>query len=186
MRIPLEITFRHMAPSDAIEANIREKAEKLEHFYEQIMGCRVVVEAPHAHHHQGKLFHVRVDLTVPGGELLVTGGHHHQSHAHEDVYVAIRDAFDVARRRVEDYARQQRGDVKSHEPVPLGRIAELQPENDYGMIETADDRLVYFHRNSVAEVSFDKLVVGDEVRFVEEMGDKGPQASMVRPLGRKP
>jgi ribosomal subunit interface protein len=116
MRIPLEITFRHMQPSEALEAKIREKAEKLEQFYASVMGCRVVVEAPHEHHRQGNLFHVSIDITVPNGELPVTRGHHHRSHAHEDVYVALRDAFDVARRRLEDYGRKQRGNVKAHEP----------------------------------------------------------------------
>lgn len=114
MRIPMEITFRHMDPSPAVEARIHEKAEKLDRFYENVMGMRVVVEAPHEHKSQGKLFHVRIDLTVPGGELVVSKGHHHQSQAHEDVYVALRDAFDVAKRRLEEYSRQQRGDVKAH------------------------------------------------------------------------
>lgn len=114
MRIPMEITFRHMEPSPALEARIREKAEKLDRFYEQVMALRVAVEAPHEHKNQGKLFHVRIDMTVPGGELVISKGHHHQSQAHEDVYVALRDAFDVARRRLEEYSRQQRGDVKAH------------------------------------------------------------------------
>jgi ribosomal subunit interface protein len=114
MRIPVEITFRHMEPSPAVEARIREKAEKLDRFYESVMALRVAVEAPHEHKSQGKLFHVRIDLTVPGGELVVSKGHHHQSQAHEDVYVALRDAFDVAKRQLEEYSRQQRGDVKAH------------------------------------------------------------------------
>ena len=114
MRIPMEITFRHMDPSPAVEARIREKAEKLDRFSAHVMSCRVVVEAPHEHKSQGKLFHVRIDLTVPGGELVVSRGHGHQSHAHEDVYVALRDAFDAAKRRLEDYSHQQRGDVKAH------------------------------------------------------------------------
>ena len=114
MRIPLEVTFRHMEPSAAAEARIAEKVDKLEQLYSQLTRCHVIVEAPHEHHRQGKLFHVSIDLTVPGAELLVTRGHNHQSHAHEDVYVAIRDAFDAAKRRLEDYARQQRGDVKHH------------------------------------------------------------------------
>lgn len=125
MRIPLEVIFRHMEPSAAAEARIAEKVAKLEQFYDQLTRCQVVVEAPHEHHRQGKLFHVSIDLTVPGGELLVTRGHHHQSHAHEDVYVAIRDAFDAARRRLEDYARQQRGDVKRHAQPQVG---EAEPE----------------------------------------------------------
>lgn len=123
MRIPLEITFRHMEPSPALEARIREKAAKLDRFHDDVMGLRVAVEAPHEHKSQGKLFHVRIDLTVPGGELVVSKGHHHQSQAHEDVYVALRDAFDVAKRRLEEFSRQQKGDVKAHSkpaaPLPV-------------------------------------------------------------------
>ena len=123
MRIPLEVTFRHMEPSPAAEARIAEKVAKLEQLYSALTRCHVIVEAPHEHSRQGKLFHVSIDLNVPGGELLVTRGHHHQSHAHEDVYVAIRDAFDAAKRRLEDYARQQRGDVKHHESPAIEAIA---------------------------------------------------------------
>jgi len=127
MRIPLEVTFRHMEPSAAAEARIAEKVAKLEQFYDQLTRCHVIVEAPHEHHRQGKLFHVSIDMTVPGAELLVTRGHNHQSQAHEDVYVAIRDAFDAARRRLEDYARLQRGDVKNH-ALPQVRVEEVEPE----------------------------------------------------------
>jgi ribosomal subunit interface protein len=125
MRIPLEVTFRHMEPSAAAEARIAEKVAKLEQLYSQITRCHVIVEAPHEHSRQGNLFQVSIDLTVPGSELLVKRGHHHQSHAHEDVYVAIRDAFDAAKRRLEDYARQQRGDVKHHDRP---QIEAVEPE----------------------------------------------------------
>jgi ribosome-associated translation inhibitor RaiA len=133
MRIPLEVTFRHMEPSAAAEARIAEKVDKLEQLYSQLTRCHVVVEAPHEHHRQGKLFHVSIDLTVPGGELLVTRGHNHQSHAHEDVYVAIRDAFDAAKRRLEDFVRLQRGDVKSHAQPQVGaqvgaQLGDIEPE----------------------------------------------------------
>ena len=131
MRIPLEVTFRHMEPSAAAEARIAEKVAKLEQLYSQLTRCHVVVEAPHEHHRQGKLFHVSIDLTVPGAELLVTRGHNHQSHAHEDVYVAIRDAFDAAKRRLEDYAHLQRGDVKRHaQPQVAAQVGEVEPEAD--------------------------------------------------------
>ena len=100
MQIPLQITFLDIEPSEAVEAGIREKAGKLEQFYDQIMSCRVMVEAPHGHHHQGRLFQVRIDLTVPDEELLVTHEHHHKDHSHEDVYVAIRDAFDAMKRQL--------------------------------------------------------------------------------------
>lgn len=183
MQLPLEITFRHMEPSPAVEARIREKADKLDRFHDHIMSCRVVVEAPHAHQHKGKLYQVRLDIKTPGRELAVTH-EHRRDHAHEDVYVAIRDAFDAAVRQLEDFARKQRGDVKEHQPPPHGRVVELVPEEDFGRIEASDGRRIYFHRNSVLGDGFDSLEIGSEVRFDEEAGDRGPQASTVHPVGK--
>ncbi len=110
MQIPLQITIRDMEHSDALEAHIRERANKLDDFFDRIMSCRVVVEMPHKHHQQGKQFKVRIDIGVPGSEIVVNHDHA------EDVYVALRDAFDSAKRRLEDYARKLRGDVKTHKP----------------------------------------------------------------------
>lgn len=114
MRIPLEIVFRNMDRSDAIEARVQEKAEHLERLSENITRCRVAVEAPHRHHHRGKLYKVGIEIGVPGKQLVIN----HSGpidHAHEDVYVAIRDAFAAAMRRLEDHLRIRRGNVKSHE-----------------------------------------------------------------------
>ncbi len=110
MQIPLQITIRDVEHSEALEAHIREKAKKLDEFFNHIMSCRVVVEVPHKHHQQGKQYNVRLDIGVAGGEIAVNRDHS------EDVYVALRDAFDVANRQLEDYARKLRGDVKTHEP----------------------------------------------------------------------
>lgn len=183
MQIPLEITFRHMDPSPAVEARIREKADQLDRFHKHIMSCRVVVEAPHAHHHKGKLYQVRLDIKVPGKELAIT---HERSRdqSHEDVYVALRDAFEAAARRLQDFARSARGNVKTHEPIPHGLVVELVPGEDFGRIETADGRVIYFHRNSVLGAGFDKLAIGSEVRFDEETGERGPQASTVHLVGK--
>ena len=114
MQIPLEINFRHMEPSAAVEANIHEKVAKLERHFDRIISCRVVVEAPHRRHNKGKMFAVSVNIAVPGKELVVnhTGA---KDHAHEDAYVAIRDAFNAAGRRLEEHARKVRGEVKTHE-----------------------------------------------------------------------
>lgn len=183
MKIPLQISFRGTDPSSIVEANIRDRAKKLERFYEEIMGCRVIVEAPHRHHHKGNLYHVRIDITVPDGELIVSR-RPTERHAHEDIYVAIRDSFRSARRQLEDYARRRRGQVKTHEIPPHGHIATLQPEMDYGTISTPDGREIYFHRNSVLEADFDQLAEGMEVRFTEEMGDQGPKATTVRLVGK--
>lgn len=101
MEVTLQITTRDVPHSDALESHIREKAAKLEKFYPHIMSCRIVVELPHKHHHQGRLYDVHIDITVPGGELVVNRV------ANEDVYVAVRDAFDAAKRQLEDYGRKQ-------------------------------------------------------------------------------
>ncbi|MFI5398027.1 MAG: HPF/RaiA family ribosome-associated protein [Candidatus Binatia bacterium] len=183
MQMPLQISFRDMEPSAAVEAKIRERAARLDRYYDRLMGCRVVVEAPHRRHHQGKLFHVRVDLTVPQGELVVSR-EPVERHSHEDVYVAIRDAFDAAQRRLAEYARRQRGDIKAHEAPAVSRVSKLFPDEGYGFIETPDGSEIYFHRNSVLNGAFARLEIGDEVQFVEEPGEKGPQASTVRFIGK--
>jgi ribosomal subunit interface protein len=112
MNVPLEIEFKDMEKSDALEAVIRGKVDKLEEFHDRIMRCHVVVEAPHRHQQQGKQFHVNVRLTVPGGELV--SSRHAPNPAHEDANVAVRDAFDAIRRQLEDHVRIQRGEVKTH------------------------------------------------------------------------
>lgn len=183
MQRPLQITFRNMDASSAVEADVREKAAKLEEYHDHIIGCRVVIEASHHHHHKGNLYQARLDITVPGHEVVVSRSRD-QHHAHEDVYVAVRDAFDSAYRQLEDLARKVRGDVKTHETPPHGKIAELVPSEDFGRIQTPDGRLVYFHRNSLINADFDTLAEGDEVRFDEESGEKGPQASTVRVVGK--
>lgn len=184
MQMPVQITFRDMKPSEAVEARIRERAGKLDEYYDRITSCRVVVEAPHRHHHQGKLFHVRIDVKVPDGEFVVSR-EPAEHHAHEDVFVAVRDAFNAIQRRLEDYARRQRREVKTHEAPAVARVVRLLPAEAYGFIATPDGREVYFHRNSVLGEAFDRLEVGTEVQFVEEQGDKGPQASTVRIVKRR-
>lgn len=110
MQIPVQITTRGIEHSEALEAHIRDRANKLDKFFDHIMSCRVVAEIPHKHHHQGKQFNVRIDIGVPGSEITVNRDHH------EDVYVALRDAFDAAQRQLEDYSRKIRGDIKTHQP----------------------------------------------------------------------
>ncbi|MDE3021470.1 MAG: ribosome-associated translation inhibitor RaiA [Pseudomonadota bacterium] len=108
MQIPLQITLRDIEHSDALEKHIRDKAKKLEEFFDHITSCRVMVELPHKHHHQGKQYNVRIEISVPGHEIVAN-----REYA-EDVYVALRDTFDAAIRQLEDYARKIRGDIKKH------------------------------------------------------------------------
>lgn len=181
MSIPLEITFHQMPPSAAIESRIREKAEKLTRFCDRIISCAVVIEAPHAHHHKGRLHHIRITVHLPGSQITVNR-EHHDNHAHEDLFVALRDSFNAVQRKLEDRVRRQRHKVKAHEIPPQGWVSRLMPAGDYGNIETADGRLIYFHRNSVQPPGFEALAVGSPVAFVESAGDEGPQASAVRIL----
>lgn len=185
MQLPLQITFRHMEPSPSVEAHIRERAEGLDRFFGRIMACRVVVEASARHHHKGKLYHVRVDLTVPGREIVVKRDPS-EHHAHEDILVAVRDAFDAVRRQLEDHARGTRGDVKAHGEPNHGRVARLFREEGYGFIRSTAGDEIYMHQNAVVGGGFAALSEGDEVRFVvqEGEGEKGPQASTVVLIGK--
>ena len=183
MQLPLQISFRHMEHSDAIESVIREKAARLDKFAEHIMSCRVVVEPAGKHHQHGNLYEVHLDITLPGGEIAVTR-EPSQHTEYKDIAVALRDAFDSARRELEDYVRRQRGAVKAHEPPPHARVSQLFPKEGYGFLETPEGREIYFHRHSVLDEAFDRLEVGTEVTFVEQEGEKGPQASTVKLVGR--
>ena len=111
-QLPLQVTFRNLDHSDAVEARIREKLDKLCQFHPTVMSCRVAVEQLHRHHQQGNHFHIRIDLKVPGHEL-VAGREPDLNHAYADIYVAIRDAFDALKRQLEDLVRQQQDKVKA-------------------------------------------------------------------------
>jgi ribosomal subunit interface protein len=123
MQTQLQVTFRDTPHSDALDSHIREKVRKLESIFAHIQGCHVTVEQPHRHKHQGKQFCVHVDLRVPGSELVAN------QHHHEDPYVALRDAFDAAKRQLEDYSRRLRGEVKRHDNGRREPAAdEVEPE----------------------------------------------------------
>ena len=201
MILPVQITFRNVASTEAIKEEIRARAEKLEHFYSPITSCRVLVEATARHHQKGYSFHIRIDLTVPEGEIVVKRaptlyptekdiGDERQRKGMETrserkhLKVAIREAFDAARRRLQDHARRLRADVKTHEPAIEGRVIKLLPSAGYGYIETPDAYEIYFHANSVINDRFKDLKLGSKVSFVEEAGEKGPQASTVRLISR--
>lgn len=113
MQIPVQVTFKDMPVSDAVEADVLRHAARLDRYFDRIARCAVTIDSPHQHHHKGRLYSVRIDLTIPGHEIVVNR-EHPVDHAHEDVYVAIRDAFDAARRQLEDSVRRMRGQVKTH------------------------------------------------------------------------
>lgn len=183
MQIPLQISFRNMDPSDAVSARVRERVTQLEKYCEHIISCRVMIDEPHRRHHTGNLFHVRIDIKVPGKELVVDRDPS-QHTAHKDAYVAIRDAFDAAERELQTYVRTRRHEIKTPVLPPHAWISRLFRNEDYGFISTQDGREIYFHRNSVLNQRYDSLEIGTEVRFSEEMGEAGPQASSVDLVGK--
>jgi ribosomal subunit interface protein len=184
VQVPLQITFESIGHSDAIEARVREEAEKLEQFYDRITSMRVIVARPQHRHHKGDIFQIRIHLTAPGAGDIAVSREPAATGAHEDVYVTIRDAFKAARRQLQDLARKRQGHVKEHETPPHGIIAALHPERDHGFIAASDGREIYFHRNSLVDVKLEDLRPGQQVRFSEAVGDKGPQATVVRPIGK--
>jgi cold shock CspA family protein len=187
MQIPLKVAFEDgVEPSEALVARIEREATKLEQFSRQIIGCRVTVGKLSARHRQGDLFQVRLQLILPGGAQVVADHNPAADHAHEDAFVAVRDAFAAARRRLQDWERRSSGQVKVHETPPEGRVSRIFPDQGYGFITSSDGRDIYFHRNAVVNSGFARLKEGSAVRFAEGEGDKGPQATTVHPLRARP
>jgi cold shock CspA family protein/ribosome-associated translation inhibitor RaiA len=183
MTIAIQVAYKNVDSSPALTARIEELAGRLARFENDIQSCHVTVEVPHRHHQQGKLYDVHLRIAVPRGTIVVKQNGS-ENHAHEDPYVAVRDAFNVAVRQLEDHMRNLHGQVKRHEPVQLhGHVARFIADGDYGFIEMADGGEIYFHQNSVHNNGFKTLRIGDKVKFTVTEGDKGRQASTVHPLG---
>lgn len=180
MNDKLQIVFEGFPPSDAVRQRVENEFEKLEQFFDRIHGCRVVIDESNKRQRHGNLFDVSVHLSMPDGRDIHINHNPLQDHAHEDVYVAIRDAFKAARRKLQDEARKMRGDVKQHDTGNSGEIASLVAEKDYGFIKADDGRDIYFDRGSVANAAFDDLRVGQRVTFIESHSGDGPQASHVK------
>jgi cold shock CspA family protein/ribosome-associated translation inhibitor RaiA len=198
MQLTPTITLLGIGHPARLEAAIRAHLDKLDRYYGSIMDCRVLVELAERRHEHGNRYHVRIDLSVPGGGDIVVS---HEASLHgaaraaapakmtkatepdrerKRASVAVREAFDIARRRLQDYARQQRGAVKMAAGQPRGRVVQLFPTDEYGYIAAEDGHELYFQKSSVLKNGFARLTVGSPVSFVEERGEKGPQASTVK------
>jgi cold shock CspA family protein/ribosome-associated translation inhibitor RaiA len=179
MQVPLKIVLRDVSPyEDVIEAEVRSLADKLDKHYPRIISCRVAVEKPHKHRRSGNLYKATIVLNVPQKQIVVSREHpFHQSH--KDIFVAVHHAFEEVARQLGQYALIQYGDVKDHDLLPHGVVSKIYPDEGYGFIQGFGAREIYFHRNSVLD-GFENLKIGVEVRFKEEEGEKGPQASTVK------
>ncbi|WP_242347034.1 HPF/RaiA family ribosome-associated protein [Anaeromyxobacter terrae] len=182
MQKPIEIGWRNVTPSQAVATLIQAEAARLERASDRIVGCTVMLEAPSRHHrHSGGQYRVRLEVSIPRGRIVV-GRNPTATETHEDLYAVVKQAFREARRQLEDRVRRLDGRVKAHTLASQGVVARLFPNERYGFLRTPDGRDVYFHANAVVRGQFERLEVGRGVRFVEESGDEGPQASTVDPL----
>jgi len=182
MQTPVEIDFQGMGATPSIRTSIAEHVDELEQRYGRITACRVVLKAPGGHHRSGGLYEVNIRLALPGGREVDVGRTAHADERHSDLTFAINDAFKRARRQLQDKVRALQGQVKQHESQPIGAVVRLDASGEFGFLEAADGRQLYFHRNSVLDRAFPRLSVGSRVTFAEEMGEKGPQASTVKLL----
>ena len=183
MERPLDIGFHNMDSSPAIEAEIRQRVEKLERRYSNLIGCRVTVEALHNQHRTGNLHEVHIILSVPGRDLAVSREPHRAKdrYAHPDIKTSLRDAFEAAERQLESHKGSKRVDTSGPSGSALtGQVTQLLPGEDHGFILNNLGTQLYFHRDSVTNASFDDLKVGQPVHYVEEAGDAGPVATKIR------
>lgn len=171
--LPVQITTKDMPISAALETLIRKRVEKLNRYYDRIMNCHIVIEVPQKHKHQGKLYNVKIDTNVPGKVLMVN------RKLDQDIYIAIRDAFDAMERQLEELGRKRHGRVKTHEDVLSGHIARIMTEEGYGFIDGNDGNEYYFSITNVSHPHFDQLAIGDAVEFIADNSGDGLKAHRV-------
>jgi cold shock CspA family protein len=181
MKLPLEITYRDVPKTQAIDNLVREKAGKLEQVCNYINSCRVVIEKIHDRPSSGSPYRVRLDITVPPSHELVADQNPGEGNQYDAVETVIRSAFDAARRQLIELVERQRNEVKKHpQQAMVAVVTKLFPEQAYGFIKTLDTgREIYFHKNSVTNHDFDRLKIGTGVQFAETLGQMGPQATTV-------
>ncbi len=181
MQTPVEVAFQHCEPTNEIRAEIDKQTRRLEKCGDRLTSCHVVVSRPQGRRRTGNLFQVDIRVAMPDHKDVIVDREHRRAPEHQHVLVAIREAFDAAVRQIQEAERDLRGDVKRRLPHEEGgRVAKFLAGEDCGFLQTPDGREIYFHRNAVHGGAFDRLTVGSEVRFVEEIGDNGPQATSVR------
>jgi cold shock CspA family protein len=184
METPTHIDFQGTGASPALRSMIEDHVKGLEDRFGRITACRIVVKAPGGHHRTGGLFEINVHLSLPNGREVKVTRTPQADERYADAEFAIADAFKRARRQLQDQVRRLQGKVKAHEATPIGKVTTIDTERGFGYLESADGREIYFHRNSVLNNAFARLRSGTRVLFSEEMGEKGPQASSVKLLGK--
>jgi cold shock CspA family protein/ribosome-associated translation inhibitor RaiA len=175
--VPPEIAFRNVEPTETLKALIEEGIESLEKVHPRLVSCRVMVEEVNR-----GFPHVRLDIGIPGSELVVNNREAPVDPSNRDITGAIREAFDVARRQLREHRKRVSVDGRRRDPTPDGRILRLitdTPDGRHGFLLSGDGREIYFHEDALREIAFEELEEGMEVRFVHARGKEGAQASSV-------
>lgn len=181
------VAFHNMEPSADLEADIRKRIAKIEQRFDRMIGIRVAVEADHRQHRTGNVVDVRIELSLPGKDVVVSREPKKakEKYANPDAHTSVRDAFRALERRLKSQKQIQRGDVKPHDaPVP-GRVAEVMREQGYGFVSTAAGARLFFDANAVQGGTLEDLSPGDTVHYVEAMGEGGPAAMKVWRAGTR-
>jgi cold shock CspA family protein len=182
MDTPVDLTFRNTTPRPEIEALVRQEAANLERYGRRLVSCRVAIEEPQRHQRAGNRYRVRLEVGAGLARPIVVTREPGETDMHRELRTIVLDVFRAAPRQMQAARQRVRGDQRA--PVePRGLVERLVPTRDpdaaYGFLRALDGRAIYFHRHSVLHDGFDRLTVGTEVRFEEEDGDDGPQASTV-------
>jgi cold shock CspA family protein len=186
MNVPLTISFRGLTKSAIAEELIRIKAGKLAESF-PLSRCSVSVERTQKHPSEGQPFRVRLDMTVPPGHKLSVVRQETEGEMHTSLTTEIINAFDAAEQQLKKLKEKMRGDVKHHPQQEVtAMVNELHAEEGWGFLMTIDGRRIYFHKNSVLHGEFNRLAIGTGVNFSEELGEKGPQATSVRIIEKRP
>lgn len=176
----LEVSFRGIEKNEGIDEVIGKKVEKLEEIFPDLIGCRIAISQPQHSQRSGSPYRVRIDMTVPGNEFVVTR-ESGEGDMHEPLNRVLGDAFEAARRILREHAQRQRGDVKAPaEEETTALVVRLFPSEGYGFLKTLEGEEIYFHKNSVLHHDFDRLEIGTMVRYAGELGENGLQASSVQ------
>ncbi len=186
MRLPLEVTYRGLDASAAMDALIREQAERLRRFHRHLIACRVTLETTHKNGEADAIsYRVRVELSLPGDPIIASHDRsHHQPNF--DPYAAIRQAFGVAERQLKSRTGRRKSRRRHSQGAPIARVDRLFADLGYGFLQTMDGQHIYFHENSVVDVAFEDLNTGDSVHYEMTQGEDGPQATTVRPASTMP
>lgn len=176
MQQPLQITFRDIAHSDAVEQRIRQKMEKLDRFFFNIISCKVAVGLIQKNQQQGKLYSISIYVSVPGAEFSAT------HHPNENLYLALQGAIHSMHDQLEEYRSRLYGGTKDHGEKLSGEVVRLMEDKDYGFISDNEKNEYYFNLGHLVNKHFDQLRLGDKVHFLPAMGHDGLQARRVSVL----